>query len=270
MNPFLDQMLSQVYELEGLLLVIERHKGDTSEFIYEMVRRKVERINELAPMCVPEVLGYKSTSEDVVEIGAMMEQKDSAVEPEVEDSKLGGEPKVEENPMTNDASEDCEPIEGEYHDAFDESEDEGCELYGAVEVSDVNDTDENTCESEQPNDIVDDDSMDEDNIDVYDDLSKDDIDDCLIDEVDEVLTVDEALQRSLSKNLWKAFSLNDHFRYRRELFSNSDLEMRNTINMVEAMQSFAEAEEYFYTDLEWDAESPEVKDFMEIIRKHFL
>lgn len=238
MNPFLDQMLSQVYELEGLLLVIERHKGDTSEFIYEMVRRKVERINELAPMCVPEVLGHKDTSEDVEGVEAVPEQKDLEVEPEVEEPKFDDETEVVEEPITDEEPECYEPIEEEVSDAFEESEE--------ADETEYNEED----------------SLDDDSVVDYDDLSKD--------EFDEVLTVDEALQRSLSKNLWKAFSLNDHFRYRRELFSNSDLEMRNTINMVEAMQSFAEAEEYFYTDLEWDAESPEVKDFMEIIRKHFL
>ena len=258
MNPFLDQMLSQVYELEGLLLVIERHKGDTSEFIYEMVRRKVERINELAPMCVPEVLGHKDTSEDVEGVEVVPEQKDLEVEPEVEEPKFDDETEVDEEPITDEEPECYEPIEEEMSDAFEESEEDETESFGVVEEFETEDSYEEADETEYNEE----DSLDDDSVVDYDDLSKD--------EFDEVLTVDEALQRSLSKNLWKAFSLNDHFRYRRELFSNSDLEMRNTINMVEAMQSFAEAEEYFYTDLEWDAESPEVKDFMEIIRKHFL
>ena len=60
MNPFIDQMLSQVYELEGLMLVLDRHKGDSSDFIYEMVRRKVERISELAPMCTPDIFAHEN------------------------------------------------------------------------------------------------------------------------------------------------------------------------------------------------------------------
>ena len=78
------------------------------------------------------------------------------------------------------------------------------------------------------------------------------------------------LQRSKSKDLKSAFSLNDTFRFRRELFSNSGAEMTDALHMVEAMHSFDEAEDYFYGDLGWDRESDDVKDFMAIIKNHFL
>ena len=83
------------------------------------------------------------------------------------------------------------------------------------------------------------------------------------------LTLDEALQRNMSRDLRKAFSLNDRFRYRRELFANNDVEMNDTLNLVETMHSFSEAEDFFYGDLEWDKEAPEVIDFMNVIRNHF-
>lgn len=86
----------------------------------------------------------------------------------------------------------------------------------------------------------------------------------------EPLRLDEKLQRSRSKDLKSAFSLNDTFRFRRELFGNSAAEMTDAIHMVEAMHSFDEAEDYFYGDLGWDRESDDVKDFMAIIKNHFL
>ena len=90
------------------------------------------------------------------------------------------------------------------------------------------------------------------------------------DEDDDVpLTLDEALQRNMSRDLRKAFSLNDRFRYRRELFANNDVEMNDTLNLVETMHSFSEAAAFFYGDLEWDKEAPEVIDFMNVIRNHF-
>lgn len=46
--------------------------------------------------------------------------------------------------------------------------------------------------------------------------------------------------------------------------------MTDAIHMVEAMHSFDEAEDYFYGDLGWDRESDDVKDFMAIIKNHFL
>lgn len=70
-------------------------------------------------------------------------------------------------------------------------------------------------------------------------------------------------------DLRRAFTINDRFRFRRELFGNSDSEMTDTINMVSAMNSFGEAEEYFYDDLGWDKSADEVKDFMLIIERHF-
>ena len=86
---------------------------------------------------------------------------------------------------------------------------------------------------------------------------------------DETVTVDALLQRNMSRDLKKAFTINDRFRYRRELFGNSDIEMNDALNLVEAMQSYSEAEEYFYDMLNWDKQSPEVADFMSIIRNHF-
>ena len=86
---------------------------------------------------------------------------------------------------------------------------------------------------------------------------------------EEQVTVDDLLQRNMSRDLKRAFTINDRFRYRRELFGNSDVEMNDAISLVEAMQSYAEAEEYFYDMLNWDRESPEVADFMAIIRNHF-
>ena len=84
------------------------------------------------------------------------------------------------------------------------------------------------------------------------------------------LTVDDVLHRHMSRDLKRAFTLNDRFRFRRELFGNSDVEMNDALNLVETMQSYAEAEEYFYNaPMSWDKESPEVIDFMAILRNHF-
>lgn len=66
-----------------------------------------------------------------------------------------------------------------------------------------------------------------------------------------------------------AFCLNDRFRFRRELFANSDAEFSSAMNMIAAMESYEEAEEYFIDQLGWDMENQEVVDFMEIIRGYF-
>lgn len=72
-----------------------------------------------------------------------------------------------------------------------------------------------------------------------------------------------------TRELRQFFTINDRYRFRRELFGNSDTEMADTLNMIEAMANMAEAQDYLYSDLEWDAETDEVKEFVEIIQRYF-
>ena len=83
------------------------------------------------------------------------------------------------------------------------------------------------------------------------------------------LRVDEKLQRHLSKDIRKAISLNDRFRFQRELFAGSANAMDTAIEHIEVMTSYGNAELYFYSQLNWDRESEVVKDFMAIVRNHF-
>lgn len=69
--------------------------------------------------------------------------------------------------------------------------------------------------------------------------------------------------------LRQLFTINDKFRFRRELFGNSDAEFSDTLNILDAMSSLQEAEEYLYEDLGWDAGNPDVKDFLAVVSRHF-
>lgn len=75
----------------------------------------------------------------------------------------------------------------------------------------------------------------------------------------------EAHQPQSINDVTKAFTLNDKFRFRRELFRNSDAELTETLNVLQAMESLDEAEDYLYNDLAWDPENPEVKAFIALI-----
>lgn len=89
------------------------------------------------------------------------------------------------------------------------------------------------------------------------DASKDDI------------RVDELLTRREARDLKRAFTLNDKFRFRRELFGNNDSMFADTLNAIMAMKSIDEATEYLYEDLGWDPDNEDVKDFVTIVSKHF-
>ncbi|MDE7407302.1 MAG: hypothetical protein K2M76_02680, partial [Muribaculaceae bacterium] len=96
----------------------------------------------------------------------------------------------------------------------------------------------------------------------FDDRFDQDVDDTEQDE-DENESEDQIPDRENVAGLpelRRLFTLNDKYRFRRELFGNDNAAMTDTVNMLEAMTSLAEAEDYLYNDMGWDAESDEVKE----------
>ncbi|MCI8998013.1 MAG: hypothetical protein HFJ95_03340 [Muribaculaceae bacterium] len=83
------------------------------------------------------------------------------------------------------------------------------------------------------------------------------------------LRLEEKLARDRARDIFKAFTINDKFRFRRELFRNSQEEFDETLYVIAQMSNFEEAEDYFYNDLCWNPESEDVKEFMDIVKNHF-
>lgn len=302
MNHSIKNIISQVYELEGLLLLIQNHAQNTDPYVFELARQKAEKIAGLSAALTPDMFEDMATAAPQVEnITTGESQKDPGEEPVYEclgadsccDDDYDDEPDEEicttPETDTTDAFVDDFSEENFQDDTYDDEDtrthDDG-EEFNEIWSSDF--IEPNKVEGKQNitlDDIGEELSLiaertedhtekiqDFDNLSFLEEDDKDDAPD--FDDSDDgnkdVVTVDEALSRTLSKNLKHAFTLNDRFRYRRELFGNSDVEMNNTLNIVETMNSFTEAEDYFYGDLEWDKDSPEVADFMTIIRNHFL
>lgn len=86
---------------------------------------------------------------------------------------------------------------------------------------------------------------------------------------EEPLRLEEKLARDRARDIFKAFTINDKFRFRRELFRNSQEEFDETLYVIAQMSDFDEAEEYFYNDLCWNPDNEDVKEFMGIVKKHF-
>lgn len=239
MKTDIRKMIAEAYELEGLLLLADNRGADTPEYVFTAIGEKLDRLQML--------LGEREGDEgeetqkdacmvenDVADAGS--EEPEPEPEEDVEEvtaeQVADGEYDNEQEPMVELVLDD-EPTaepDAETPNVADETE--------AVEAED------NIKEEAEANEKASDDS--------------------------EPLRLDEKLQRSRSKDLKSAFSLNDTFRFRRELFGNSAAEMTDALHMVEAMHSFDEAEDYFYGDLGWDRESDDVKEFMAIIKNHFL
>lgn len=238
MKTDIRKMIAEAYELEGLLLLADNRGADTPEYVFTAIGEKLDRLQML--------LGEREGDE-----GEEMQEDACMVENDVADA---GSEEPEPEPEEDVAEVTAEQVaDGEY----DNEQEPMVEL-----VLD----DEPTAEPDAETPNVADETED---VEAEDNIEETEANEKASDD-SEPLRLDEKLQRSRSKDLKSAFSLNDTFRFRRELFGNSAAEMTDALHMVEAMHSFDEAEDYFYGDLGWDRESDDVKEFMAIIKNHFL
>ncbi len=269
-----DNILKHVYELEGLVMVARRNEADNN-LLLPMIQAKAAEINNM--LMQETASANDDTSADTCATGNHIEHA-SSPDRQTETEETNNEknactefpacttPDAELAPAHQEAVTD-ESLPEASNEADPEQEapilteidDDGNSRYD----SDEEPAAEMTFDYVEPQKtVVESEYMPVDN-DNTTDIEP------TTDTTDETVTVDALLQRNMSRDLKKAFTINDRFRYRRELFGNSDIEMNDALNLVEAMQSYSEAEEYFYDMLNWDKQSPEVADFMSIIRNHF-
>ena len=85
----------------------------------------------------------------------------------------------------------------------------------------------------------------------------------------EPIKLDEMLCRREAKDLTRAFTLNDKFRFTRELFDGDKTRFADALNLLMAMRSLDEARDYLAADLAIDPDSEAGADFITIITNHF-
>ena len=246
MDNSLETLLKQVLELEGLLLIAEKRGDDVPNLVIDMIKQKAAAIGEMAGVAASynkqgiDALPDALPDDDITVEFVDDEDAPSADEPvEAESSApvaAEPEPVVAPEPSVVQPEPAPEPTPVSEPESTPVSEPEPVEA--PTPAPEEVEPEAETEEFEPDPD-------------------------------DQPLTLDEALHRDMTKDLRQAFSLNDRYRYRRELFGNSDSVMNETLNLIEAMHSFDEAEDYFYNDLQWEHDSPEVADFMVIIKNHF-
>lgn len=249
MDNSLETLLKQVLELEGLLLIAEKRGDDVPNLVIDMIKQKAAAIGEMAGVAASDnkqgidALPDDEPDDDITVEFVDDEETASADEPvaEAHSAPVAAEPEPVVAPEPSVVSEP-EPVVAPEPSVVSEPEPTPVDEPEPVEAPTLAPEEvEPEAESEEFEPDPD----------------------------DQPLTLDEALHRDMTKDLRQAFSLNDRYRYRRELFGNSDSVMNETLNLIEAMHSFDEAEDYFYNDLQWEHDSPEVADFMVIIKNHF-
>ena len=66
----------------------------------------------------------------------------------------------------------------------------------------------------------------------------------------------------------KAFTLNDKFRFRRELFNGDDSSFNDTLSIIADMPCYEDACDFIYNDMMLDAKNTDVADFMAILAEN--
>lgn len=86
----------------------------------------------------------------------------------------------------------------------------------------------------------------------------------------ETYTVPEPAEVPAENNagLLKAFTLNDRFRFRRELFGGDDADFSDTLHLLADMESYKEAEDYLINDMMWSKDNAAVADFLALLQQN--
>lgn len=83
------------------------------------------------------------------------------------------------------------------------------------------------------------------------------------------ISFNEILERQNLSDFRKAFSLNDRFRFRRELFGGDEEKMNKAITELNDIHSYEESVTYLNNVLQWNVEDVSVADFIKLLEKRF-
>lgn len=81
--------------------------------------------------------------------------------------------------------------------------------------------------------------------------------------------VDEVLSIRKAENLSQAFTINDKYRFGRDLYNCDNDKLNNDIKAVQELHSFQQAFDYLMAQNNWDPENQVVQEFLAIISRHF-
>ena len=234
----ISQAYNKTIELEGLLQLLKSNDADDAkkEVIFNALFNKIDEIDiEISEL--KQQFNAEKDSESVDVFAENIEEVDEAPVSEIVDE-------IEDVDVDTDSV-----CENEENDII-------VEVLYAEEV--IEETSEDNQEEVEDNDSSED----------VDDCSEPDIEvefDCVDVDVNQ-----SAFALKTRGDIRKMFTLNDNFKFRRELFENSQERYAQALTDIEQMDSMAQAEKYFYNELNWDKENPEVNEFMAIISVYFL
>lgn len=258
MTPNIEELITINYELEGLLYLALHRGDDTPQKVWDMIAEKIDslksgisetdvNINETE--VIPDETSVMPEGKTVEETVAILSETEAATDIPETVSEEASHPEEFQDETVEFRIEDAPAADDtDNEETINEDIIEDEPSMPVEEIQLTEETDHSEIVVEEPREE-----------------SKATIP---VQEPAQELRLEEKLARQNSRNLKKAFSLNDRFRFKRELFDNSDEKMNETLDLVESMRSIEEAHEYFYNTAGLDRTSPDVKDFMDIVEHH--
>lgn len=83
------------------------------------------------------------------------------------------------------------------------------------------------------------------------------------------ISLNEVLEKKNLSDFRKAFSLNDRFRFRRELFGGDEEKMNRAVRELNELHTFEDSIAYLHNQLQWNVEDAAVADFIQLLEKRF-
>lgn len=254
-NDRLKELLDTIYELEGLVH-LSLTRDDCSDDLCVLLEKKSEKI---AGMCkvLREDMPQESTDSEMVEIA--------------------GEPGLEDDEFPPQESHEDEEYEGDDNDEEDDEYDDDEESYV---LEDEEYAYEDEYEDEYEDSYKDEESYENEGKEYVEPPVEVEIEEKTKNEVskeEEPKIPFMKIQKPQEQNPAPGkntkgklvFSINDKYRFRRDLFGNSDADFNNSLALVASMDSYEEAEDYFINELGMEPSRRSVMDFLEIINKYF-
>lgn len=274
---------NKILELEGLLLLLKTGVGDEAKTaaVFKHLFDKIDEIDDEIVALRQEIKAEStkiasSADETMVEVDDEIKVVDDVIEEESDNigKEIGEE-------LNKEIGEELgEEIGEELDEEVGNNIAEGLNVI-AVEIE------ETAEEISEDLEEIDEDINDEDVADGIETLSDNEDNsepeievefDCIdAEEVPEIVIDESGVDVNQSAfalksrgDIRKMFTLNDNYKFRRELFANSQERYVQALTDIERMESMAEAENYFYNTMALDKENAEVKEFMSIVSVYFM
>lgn len=280
MKQLSDQILNEALEIEALalLLAASADNADKCASIKVLINEHTARLSAILNPQTEEV-DSTETAEGIAVPSMPCETVAKTVEAaseEAEEEEVAVEEAEVENEVVEDGAESIEEtVEEPANEAVEETADEVVEE--AVEEV-VEESAEETVEKviEGPIEETTEETAEE----AVEEVVEEAVDNIEEEAADEPATLvsqqsstpsdinTSTFARITAGNVRSAFSINDNYRFRRELFGNSRPDFEAALDCIDCMQSPDEAYEYFIKQLQWEATNDDVKDFLDIVTAH--